>query len=105
MIDILAAEVPQIQAHRFLKAIQAHSRLPKLDSMGGRVARVEFQVAQPAAKLRFADPAVAEKQDLDFRVDPLSGLEVLVMGADFIQNVFVPSAADFKGQITQLAAK
>ena len=68
--------------------------------------RVEWQTAQPAAQLRLADPAVAEEQDLDLRVDPLAGLKVLVVGADFIQDVFDRSlAADFRGQIIQLAAK
>ena len=74
--------------------------------MGGRDVRIEFQVAQSAAQLRLAYPAVAEEQDLDLCVDLLAGLKVLVVGADFIQDVFdLAFAADFRGQIIQLAAK
>jgi hypothetical protein len=50
------------------------------------------------AKLRFADPAVAEKQDFDLCVDLLAALKVLVVGADFIQDVIEETiAADFRG--------
>jgi len=73
--------------------------------VGGPDARIEFQVAQPAAELCLADPAIAEEENLQRRVGLLAGLKVLVVGADFIQDVFVPIAADFRGQIIQLAAK
>jgi hypothetical protein len=47
-------------------------------------------------KLRFACPAVAEEQNLDLRVDLLSRLQVLVVGTDFIQHVFIVGlATDF----------
>ena len=53
-----------------------------------------------------ANPTVAEKQDLDLRVDPLASLEVIIVRADFIQDVLtVFLAADFRGQIIQLAAE
>jgi hypothetical protein len=68
MVDILSAEVPEVQSHGFREAIQLHSRLPKLDSVGGRDVWVEWQIAQTAAKLCFTRSAVAEDQDLDFRV-------------------------------------
>lgn len=55
--------------------------------MGGRDARIEFRAAQTATQLRLADPAIAEKQDFDLRVESLSGLKVLVMGADLIHDV------------------
>ena len=48
----------------------------------------------------------AEEQDLDLRVEPLAGPKVHVVGADFIQDVFIVClAADFRRQIMQLAAK
>ena len=103
VIDILSAEVPEIQAHRFREALQCHSHFAKLDPVGGRDARVEWQIAQTATQLRLADPAVAEEQDLDLRVDPLAGLKVLVVGADFIQDVFERMlAADFRGRSSSL---
>jgi hypothetical protein len=56
-----------------------HSRLAKEDPVGRRHARIECQAAQTATQLRLADSAVAEKQDLDLRVDPFAGPEVLVV--------------------------
>ena len=106
VIDILAAEVPKIQAHLFREILQFHDRLPKLDSVGGWEAGIVFQATQSTAKLRFTYPAVAEKQDLDLGVEPLADLKILVVGADFIQDVLeVFLAVDFRGQIVQLAAK
>jgi hypothetical protein len=56
--------------------------------------------------LRLANFAVAEEQNLDLRVDPSSGVKVLVVSADFIQNIFkIELAADFGRQIIQIAAK
>jgi hypothetical protein len=106
VINILSAEVPKIQAHRFREAIQLHGRLPELDSVGGRDVGVEGQIAQTATKLCFTHTAVAEEQSLDLRVDSLATLKVLVVGAYFTQDVFARLfAADFRGQIIQLAAK
>jgi hypothetical protein len=77
-----------------------------LDPVGRRDARIKWQIAQPAAKLCFADSTVAEEQNLDLRVDPLSGLKVLVVSVDFIQDVFISVfAADLRGQIFELAGK
>jgi len=56
--------------------------LPKNDYC--RDARIEWQLAQSATQLRLTDSAVAEKQDLELRVDPLSGLKIFVVSADFI---------------------
>jgi hypothetical protein len=102
MVDILSAKVPQIQAKGFWEAIQLHGRLPKLDAVSGRDARVEWQIAQTSAKLRLTDAAVAKEQDFDLRVNPLSGVKVLVVCSDFIQNVLTVSA-DFGGEILELA--
>jgi hypothetical protein len=66
VIDILAAEVPKIQAHR--EVCHCHSHFAELDSVGGRDAWVEWQIAQTATKLCFTHPAVADEQDLDLRV-------------------------------------
>ena len=96
VIDILAAEVPQIQAHRFGEALQVHRRFTKLDSVGGRDARIEFQVAQPAAELCLADPTVAEEENLQRRVSARVISEISVVGADSIQDVFV-QIVDFRG--------
>jgi hypothetical protein len=41
MIDILAAEVPEVQAHRFLKTIQSKSHFAELNPMGCRDARID----------------------------------------------------------------
>jgi hypothetical protein len=49
-------------------------------------------------------PPLPRNQDLDLRVDPLSGLKVLVVSADLIQDVF-QITADFGRQIVQLAVK
>jgi hypothetical protein len=88
VIDILSTEVPQIQPHRFREVFKRNLHFAELDPVCGRDAWIEFQIAKTAAQLRLANPAVAQEQDLDLRVDPLAGLEVLVMGADFIQDVF-----------------
>ena len=67
-----------------------------------------MQIAQTAAKLRLADPAVTKKKDLDLRVDPLAEFKVFVfvVGADFIQDVLeLCLSADFRVQIIQFAAE
>ena len=98
VIDILAAEVPQIQAHRFGEALQVHRRFTKLDPVGGRDARIKSQVAQPAAELCLADPAVAEEENFQRRVSARAVSEIGLVGADFIQDVFQQIvAADFGG--------
>ena len=74
--------------------------------MGRRDGRIEWQIAQTAAKLRLADPAVTKKKDLDLRVDPLAEFKVFVVGADFIQDVLeLCLSADFRVQIIQFAAE
>jgi hypothetical protein len=55
--------------------------------MGGNVLFVEWLPTQPPAQLRLANAAVAEEQDLDLRVDTTAGLQILVVSADFIQDV------------------
>src|SRR6516162_11099812 len=89
VIDILAAEVPQVEAHRFGEALRVKRRFTKLDPVGSRDAWIEFQVAQPTAKLRLAGAAVAEEENLQRRVPASAVSEISVVGADFIQNVFV----------------
>ena len=68
---------------------------------------VKCQTAQPAAQLRLADPAVAEKQDLDLRVDPLAGPQGPRSGRGLYLRHFgsfiSPQTSD--GKIIQLAAK
>jgi hypothetical protein len=106
VIDVLPTEVPEVQPHRFREAFQCHSHFAELDPMSGRDVWVKWQIVQPAAKLRLADSPVAEKQDLDLRVDLLAGLKVLVVGADFMQDVLKAFlAADFRGQIIELAPR
>jgi len=86
--------------------LQVQRRFTKLDPVCGRDARIEFQVEQPAAELCLADPAVAEQENLQRRVLARVVLEISVVGADFIQDVFVFTfAVDFRGQIIQLATK
>ena len=72
VINILAAETPQIQAHRFREVFQCHSHFAELNPVGGGNTRIEWQVAHTATQLRLTDSAVAEEQALDRRVDSLA---------------------------------
>jgi len=96
VIDILAAEVPQIEAHRFGEALQVHGGFTKLDPVGGRDLGIVFQATQPAAELCLADPTVAEEENLQRRVSARVISEISVVGADSIQDVFV-QIVDFRG--------
>ena len=106
VIDILSAEIPEIQVHRFRELDQLHGHLSKLDAVGGRDVWVEWQIPQSTAKLCFTSPAVAKEQDLDLRVLPRARLKVFVMSTDFIQDVFVVGfAANFRGQVIKVTTK
>jgi hypothetical protein len=46
---------------------------------------------------------LAQEEDLDLSVEPLTGLKVSEMSPDFIEDVLPRAAADFRRQILKLA--
>jgi hypothetical protein len=106
MVNFLTAKVPKVQPNWAFETLQFKGHFAELDAMGARHAGVELLHAQPAAQLGLARSCVAQEQDLDLRVVLLSRLEVFVMSADFIQNIFKGGrTTDFRRQILQLTAK
>ena len=75
MINILAAEVPQVEAHRAFEILKINGGLQhvEFDSVGCWNLWVVVQVAKPARELRFADTSVAQDKRFQFRVGKLPG--------------------------------
>ena len=75
VIDVLAAEVPNVQAHRAFEVLKANVGCDEvqLDTVGGRNLWIKVQVLEPARELRFTHAAVTQDEKLQFGVEGLPG--------------------------------
>lgn len=89
VINVLAAKVPDTQGDRRFAAFDGQGKLIDLDAVRGGNGGIEVQTAQAAARLSFAEAAVAENEQLAFDIVACPSLEVGEVRPNIVENIFV----------------
>ena len=98
VVDVLPAEVPQIEPHRF--PIVRQIQMSELHAVRGRHRGIESQSLQPPTHLSLADAAISENADFQLGVSRLPQSSIPVMRANRFNDILIlVFPADFGGKI------
>ena len=89
VIDVLAAKVPQVEAHRAFEMLKVNVGPDKVkfDSVGCRNLGIIVQVSEPTSELCFTNTTVTQDENFQFSVQCSPGFEIVEVSADFADDV------------------
>ena len=94
MIDVLPAEIPDLQRHRRVGYLRRERHGADLDAVGRWHRLIEALASQSPADLRLADPPVAQDHELDVADGDVVAGEIRKMRAQPGQAVVAVSSFD-----------